>query len=126
MLLCRRPLLAIERFHRRGRPWEAGYLPGSAQHIGAHAARQHQHPRDCLQHIGGQNASDSWWRRIQFHSCRHRTRRRNQPEPAGWPKDKSSVIGGWLRWLTCALGKGMKLQRGILLLLALLGFATFI
>jgi hypothetical protein len=32
-----------------------------------------------------------------------RTRRSSQPEPAGWPRDKSYVIGGWLRWLTLSL-----------------------
>src|SRR3974390_2877356 len=32
------------------------------------------------------------------------TRRCSQPEPAGWARGKSNVIGGCLRWLTFTLG----------------------
>ena len=34
---------------------------------------------------------------------RRRTRRFCQSEPADWHRDKSSVTGGWLRWLTFTL-----------------------
>ena len=39
-------------------------------------------------------------RAISSRPCQAHTRRRSQPEPAGWLKDKSNVSGDRLRWLT--------------------------
>src|SRR5713101_5205680 len=65
----------------------------------------------------------------QRHADQRRTRRCSQPEPAGWPREKSNVIGGWLRWLTFALGHitSRSMIKGILfaLVFAIVGSALF-